>query len=104
MVKFSHNVNEGVFIASFAGRLDTQAVQNISEIIKANLPVNDEGIIKDRVAFDLRDVEYISSSFIRICVDTAKQVPHGRFTIIHCQPFIKKTFKISGLDEILNVS
>jgi anti-anti-sigma factor len=61
-------------------------------------------IIEHPLVFDLRDVNYISSSFIRICVNTAKQIQKGKFSIIHCDPFIKKTFKIAGLDDLLNIS
>jgi anti-anti-sigma factor len=103
MVTFNYNNENKIFSATFVGRLDTLAVQKLSEVIQVNLPVK-EGIAGDKIVFDLRDVEYISSSFIRICVSIAKQAGPGQFSIEHCQPFIKKTFKISGLDEILNVT
>jgi anti-anti-sigma factor len=103
MVTFDYNPEERLFTATYSGRLDTLAVQKVSEIIQVNLPVKD-GKSDDRIVFDLRDVDYISSSFIRICVSVAKQAGPGQFSIAHCQPFIKKTFKISGLDDILNVT
>jgi anti-anti-sigma factor len=103
MVTFNYNSDDKVFSATFAGRLDTLAVQKLSEVIQINLPVI-EGKSEDKIVFDLRDVDYISSSFIRICVSVAKQAKPGQFSIVHCQPFIKKTFKISGLDDILNVT
>ena len=103
MVTFNYNDETKVLSATFAGRLDTLAVQKLSEVILVNLPVKD-GKSEDEIVFDLREVDYISSSFIRICISVAKQAGSGQFSIIHCQPFIKKTFKISGLDEILNVS
>ena len=102
MVTFTHSNNEKEFTATFSGRLDTMAVQKLNEIIQANLPAK-EGTSVEKIVFDMKDVEYISSSFIRICVSVAKQAGSGKFSILHCQPFIKKTFKISGLDEILNV-
>ena len=103
MVTFNYNDNEKVLSAVFSGRLDTLAVQKLSEVIQVNLPGKD-GKSEDKIVFDLRDVDYISSSFIRICVSVAKQAGPGQFSIAHCQPFIKKTFKISGLDDILNVT
>ncbi len=103
MVTFNHDAQNKVFTASFNGRMDTLAVQKISEIIQINLPVKD-GKSNDMIIFDLQNVDYISSSFIRICVSVAKQARPGQFSIINCQPFIKKTFKISGLDDILHVT
>ena len=52
----------------------------------------------------MTEVNYIASSFIRICVTVAKQVPRGNLTIVNCDPFLKKTFKIAGLDEIMIVT
>ena len=103
MVTFNYNEESKVMTAVFSGRLDTLAVQRFSEMIQINLSVKD-GQTQDKIVFDLSEVEYISSSFIRICVSVAKQAGAGQFSIAHCQPFIKKTFKISGLDDILNVT
>jgi anti-anti-sigma factor len=103
MVTFNYNPSDNEFTATFAGRLDTLAVQKLSEIIQVNLPAK-EGNSGYRIVFNLKEVDYVASSFIRICVSVAKQAGTGQFSIVHCQPFIKKTFKISGLDEILNVS
>ena len=103
MVNFNYNPDEKVFTAIFVGRMDTLAVQKISEIIQINLPGKD-GRSDDKVIFDLREVDYISSSFIRICVGVAKQAGSGQFSIVNCQPFIKKTFQISGLVDVLNVT
>ena len=102
MVTFDYNAGERVFTATFKGRLDTLAVQKISEAVQVNIP-SKEGAQEDSIVFDLKEVEYISSSFIRICVSVAREA-EGRFSIVHCQPFIKKIFKISGLDDKLNVS
>ena len=103
MVTFNYDAGEKILTASFAGRLDTLAVQKLSEIIQVNLPMKD-GKSEDKIVFDLREVDYVSSSFIRICVNTAKQTGSGQFSIAHSQPIINKTFKISGLDVILNVT
>jgi anti-anti-sigma factor len=103
MVTFNYNPDDKTMTATFAGRLDTLAVQKLSEVIQVNLPLKD-GKSEDKIVFDLRDVDYISSSFIRICVNVAKEAGPGQFSVAHCQPFIKKTFKISGLDDILNVT
>jgi anti-anti-sigma factor len=103
MVTFNVSPDEKEFTATFSGRLDTLAVQKLDEIIQSNLPVK-KGTSSMKIIFDLKDVDYISSSFIRVCVNVAKQAGAEQFSVVHCQPFIMKTFKLSGLDEILNVS
>lgn len=88
--KFSADVND-----SFARQLS----EKIDECIAA---MPDQG--KLNVCFDLSNTQFISSSFIRICMVTSRKVNPGRFSIVNAIPMIKKTFKIAGLDAEFNVS
>jgi anti-anti-sigma factor len=56
------------------------------------------------ICFDLSEVDYISSSFLRLCISSAKDVKKGNFSIINTGPEIMKVFKIAGLEGLLNVS
>ena len=103
MLTFNYNNEEKVLTLVFTGRLDTLAIGKLNEIMSAEQAMKDLKP-EDKIVFDLGEVDYIASSFIRICVSQAKQAGAGRFSIANSQPFIKKTFKISGLDEILNVT
>jgi anti-anti-sigma factor len=55
------------------------------------------------VVFNLQDVEYVCSLFLGICVKTMKSAQNKEFVITNVQPSVKKLFKISGLDKIINV-
>ena len=103
MLTFHNNAEEKVITLTFTGRMDFLAVAKLIEMIEAE-PVMKDWKPENKIVFDLREVDYIASSFIRICVSHAKQAGPGRFSIVNCQPFVKKTFKISGLDEILNIT
>ena len=103
MLEIDYNADEKVTTLTFAGRMDTLAVMKLNEMIEAD-PLMKNLNPECKMVFDLRDVEYVASSFIRICVSHAKQVGSGQFSMVNCQPFIKKTFKISGLDEMLNIT
>jgi anti-anti-sigma factor len=103
MLQFNHNEGEKVVTLVFSGRMDFLAVSNLNEIIGAE-PVMQNWSPENKIVFDLSEVDYIASSFIRICVSFAKQAGSGRFSIVNCQPFVKKTFKISGLDDVLNIT
>lgn len=84
------------------GRMDTGSTEGLSKLIQHEI---DEFCIDDlKINFDLKEVDYVASSFIRICVATAKQLGEGNFTISNTNPLIKKVFRIAGLHEILNVS
>lgn len=103
MFTFLYNEEQKEIRLAFSGRMDTLAVSKISGLIEAESRLK-EASPDDRIVFDLQDVDYVSSSFIRICVSHAREAGAGRFSIANCQPFVKKTFKISGLDEVLNIS
>jgi anti-anti-sigma factor len=94
---------KGMVTVAFSGRMDTVASEKVTAGLK-DIPqianISDDGTL---LHFDLSGVEYIASSFVRICVGYAKLAQPGKFSIVNCQPFVKKTFKISGLDGMLNI-
>ena len=107
MFDFEYNEKEKRVICHLKGRLGAdncdqidQAIQNKMKEINATF-AGDEDLGLD---INLKEVDYIASAFIRICLANAKRIKKGSFSIIHTSPVIKKTFKIAGLDEILNVS
>lgn len=107
MASYQFNKETVTLICSFSGRLDTIASLSVQEELNTELSghkVNDHLPSDFTIIFDFQGATFISSSFIRICVSAAKMVEKNHFSIVHCDPFIKKTFKIAGLDELLNVS
>ena len=100
MIDFTNSENN--LNCLFKGRMGADNVEMIAKQIQEKIDeFKSDNLI---VNFNLQDVSYIASSFIRICVVTAKQLPDGNFTISNTNPMIKKVFKIAGLDKILNVS
>ena len=109
MLQFNYNPAEKHLSCILSGQLDTYNCISISEEIQKKIQELKQGLgvnemPDDHVDFDMKDVTFISSSFIRICLMTYKSVKEGNFTIINCDPFMKKTFKIAGLDDLLKVS
>ena len=103
MFTVDYNDEKKLITLVFAGRLDTQTTHQINELLEVE-PVMKNRMGEEQIVVDLKDVEYVASAFIRTCVRIAQEAGSGRFAIIHCQPFVRKTFKISGLDEVLNIS
>lgn len=102
MIDFDYKKTENLLKCTFEGRLGADNAQELTKQIQDKIQeIGADGL---KVNFDLKDVDYIASSFIRICVITAKQLAAGGFSISKTNPMIKKVFKIAGLDEILNVS
>ncbi|HJO94321.1 MAG TPA: STAS domain-containing protein [Victivallales bacterium] len=92
-------VNEcaGKTICKFAGRMDTTKCIDAERKIMQAI----EGA--DEIVFNLDGVEYIASSFLRLCGKASHKVHSGNFSIINVAPSVKKVFKIAGLAERLNL-
>jgi hypothetical protein len=88
--RFGANENEP-FLARLTGKL---------EVYRDSLPEH----TRFKVCFDMKNVTFIASAFIRICLTISREVDAENFTIINAAPLIKKTFMIAGLDKALNVS
>jgi len=106
MFQSNYNKTDKVLMCVFDGHIDTNQclsygpeLQTMIDKIRASELSGEFDII-----FDLKEVSYIASSFIRICVNTAKQLPQDRFRIVNSNPYIKKTFKVVGLDELLKMN
>jgi anti-anti-sigma factor len=53
------------------------------------------------LVFDFTEVEYISSSFLRICIKKYKQLGTERFCVKNPTSDIKRVFKIAGLEKMI---
>ena len=96
---YQDSIENGKLIYRFTGRMDTI---NCNEAEKGVL----DGVEKHQgqVIFDLREVDYIASSFLRLCGKVVNQVKVGNFAIVNVAPPVKKVFKIVGLADRLNIS
>jgi anti-anti-sigma factor len=55
------------------------------------------------VVFDLAEVDYVSSAFLRLCLQVGKQKGPGQLSLVHVKPQVLKVLKIAGFDKILAV-
>ncbi|MCK4357159.1 MAG: STAS domain-containing protein [Candidatus Cloacimonetes bacterium] len=97
MVKFNKKKNS--LVCSFTGRLDTQNCMQWQDELIAKVKE-----LKFPVCFDLQGVNYIASSFLRVCLKVAKEVKSENLSLINLCPSIKKVFKIAGFDKQLNIN
>lgn len=86
-------------VCAFAGRMDTASCMEVKAEVKAKIAA-----YNGEVVFDMSDVDYISSSFLRICADAATTVGSEKFSIIKVNANIKRIFMIAGLVGKLNIS
>ena len=94
MVKITET--DGTLTCTFEGLLNTAACNEMDADIKEHI----ENTTGD-VIFEMTDVTYIASSFLRLCIFAAKAVGTERFNIINTKPEIYDIFEVSGLDDLI---
>ena len=80
----------------FEGRLDTVTCMEIESEVHDAVTNADQCI-----EFDLGAVDFVSSSFLRLCVFAYKKAGGGQFQVVNVNPTIKRVFKIAGLDVMV---
>jgi anti-anti-sigma factor len=81
-----------------AGRLDTERCERITEPLLARLRESNKAI-----TFDLAEVSFVASSFLRLCILATRAVGNGNVHLVNTSPTIKKVFKIAGLDGPIRI-
>ncbi len=85
-------------ICLFLSNMETENCVNCEQelfkkIREAKLPV----------VFDLKEVSYIASMFLSMCLMAKKEPDVQDFLLINVQPNVKKVFKIAGVDKHLSI-
>ena len=106
MIDFNCSMSKSLLSFNFKGRLDTENTHKIAGVVeeKINNYCQQESKEITKIVFDIKEVDYIASAFIRTCIKAAQAVGKDNFALINSTPMIKKTFKVAGLDRDLNVS
>jgi anti-anti-sigma factor len=87
---------EESLVAIFSGRLDTVFCQDSEQQVMERVRA-----AGGRVEFDLAKADYVASAFLRLCLQAAKALGKDRFAVVRVNPFVKKVFKIAGMDSLL---
>ncbi|HBO43698.1 MAG TPA: hypothetical protein DD670_07155 [Planctomycetaceae bacterium] len=89
-------VSEGTTRLVFEGSLDTDwCDENDGEVLEA--VEQSDGPLE----FDLEQVDFVSSSFLRLCLRASNRLGPGQFHVVNVEPMIRRVFKIAGLDMML---
>ena len=86
-------MNDGTATCVFSGRLDTLD-SNKMEANLLNAIKNAEAVI-----FDMEDVEYISSNFIRLCCKVSKNVTSFDLSFINVNDDVLKILNMTGITK-----
>ena len=89
---------------SFTERLDGVVCSTIESELSRRATTFKNGRENSRLIFDLRNVIFISSAFLRLCLMHYKAFGKNGFSITNVSEEIHKVFHISGFAEIMHVT
>lgn len=104
MVEFHFEEATQTLLCRFDGRMDTVTSGTDAEKFKQEISGFEGKTGTLKIVFDIGGIDYVASSFLRLCLIAAKGVTRGHFSIVHADPQVLKVFKIAGLTSLLNVS
>ena len=81
------------------GRMDTTACKACEADI-----LNRVRNARGPITFDMKAVDYVSSMFLRLCLEVVQSAGAANFALAEVHPEIKKVFKIAGLDRQIRIS
>jgi anti-anti-sigma factor len=87
---------DGKIVCTLGGHFDTLQSQELEEALKARLKT------PQAVVFEMQDVTYVCSAFLRVCVFVSKIVGPGRYTLLGVTPPIKRVFKMAGMSDLFD--
>jgi anti-anti-sigma factor len=90
--------NENALVCQFASHLNTAVCNEIEPHILEEI-----GKGHEQVVFDLSEVEFVSSAFLRLCLKSYNKLGSDSFSIINTSPVVKKVFMVAGFDKNLNL-
>jgi len=96
MNKYIKNNNQLTCVLS--GKIDTLNSTVLENEVNENMKEDINSVI-----FDLHEVEYISSTFLRIVIKMVKTLGKENFSIANVQPSVMKVFKMANLTEIIKI-
>ncbi|HAS82380.1 MAG TPA: hypothetical protein DCS43_06840 [Verrucomicrobia bacterium] len=90
-----------VLTCQFSGKMDTPTCTRIDAELTQALSTFDASADGALIAFDMADVDYVASVFLRFCVKAAKAAGPRKFVVTRITPSVRKIFKIAGLNDCL---
>ena len=108
MFEMTHDEPTKTLTLKFTGRMGVRESDALRDEFASRLseifgPDWDAESAELQIVFDMTDVEYICSGYIRFCVTTVKRFKKSGLRIVNCQEMVKHTFVVGRLTDFLSV-
>lgn len=89
---------DGKLVCFFNGQMDTITSSTIEKEL-----LDKVRSLEAPTVFDFKQVNYVASGFLRICLQVAQQLGKEKFFIINTSPSVKKVLKMSGFNDVITM-
>lgn len=96
---YEFRMEDGILYALLTGRLGANECPLIEDELEKYL-----GDTPQSVVFDLKEADFVSSAFLRVCIRTGKRLEAGRLSITNASPLIKEVLMAAGFDRVPVIS
>jgi len=100
-MEITQKEENGIVSISIEGRLDADSAPEAEKVVKKAL----EGTT-NRVLFNLRGLEYLSSAGLRGLLSAAKEMRRrdGKIVLCSLNEFVKEIFEVSGFQSLIPIA
>ncbi len=89
---------DDTLLCAFLGPMNAERCNQVQDdLVKA---IEESGL---PVVFDMKEVQFAASSFLRIVLTVNKKVGREKFKVVNVDPNVKKVFKMSGIWDALKL-
>ena len=93
-----YKVDNDILTCTFTGRYDTTASMAVEDEVFDKVQRTDLPVI-----FDMKNVDYISSAFLRLCIKVTRAAKNNDAKVINAAKFVEEGFAMTGLDRIMKI-
>jgi len=93
----SYKLEDEKLTCILSGRLDSVVSDMIEDDIFDHIQMAGYPVV-----FDFKNVDYVSSAFLRVSIKAARATPNMKVTIVDALPVIREVYEMTGLGKIFN--
>jgi len=99
-MEMNEDRSDDVVILALSGKLDAKTAKTFEDKMLADIDSGDR-----RFVIDLSQLEYVSSSGLRVFLLAAKrlQATHGRIVLCSLQEHVRQVFDLAGFSSIFSI-
>jgi len=85
-------------ICRFSGRIDTNAALSIEDALLDKVQRAGKPVV-----FDFDGLEYVASSFLRLCVKVVRMMGSERLKVVGSSEEIRRIFEMTGFSKLMDM-